>query len=90
MYRLAPWLPVYKSDGQTYDLSYNSGYNPVAVQETTNRNAKTYNINANASTSYKIMDGLTYEGSFALISTMPSVASIMIRGLVMPMWPLVG
>jgi len=49
MYRLAPWLPVYKSDGQTYDLSYNSGYNPVAVQETTNRNAKTYNINATSS-----------------------------------------
>ena len=66
MYRLAPWLPVYKSDGKTYELGYNSGYNPVAVQETTKRNAKTYNINANASTSYKIMDGLTYEGSFAL------------------------
>ena len=66
MYRLAPWLPVYKSDGETYDLSYNSGYNPVAVIETTKRNAKTYNIGANASTKYKILNGLTYEGSAAL------------------------
>ncbi len=66
MYRLAPWLPVYKSDGKSYELGYNSGYNPVAVIETTKRNAKTYNISANALTQYKIMDGLTYEGSFAL------------------------
>ena len=66
MYRLAPWLPVYKSDGKTYELGYNSGYNPVAVIETTDRNAKTYNINANAFTQYKIAKGLTYEGSFAL------------------------
>ncbi|NBT15754.1 MAG: SusC/RagA family TonB-linked outer membrane protein, partial [Chitinophagia bacterium] len=66
MYRLVPWLPVYKTDGKTYELGYNSGYNPVAVIETTKRNAKTYNISANANTQYKIMDGLTYEGSFAL------------------------
>jgi TonB-linked SusC/RagA family outer membrane protein len=66
MYRLAPWLPVYKSDGQTYELGYNSGYNPVAVIETTKRNAKTYNISANASTKYQILKNLTYEGSFAL------------------------
>jgi TonB-linked SusC/RagA family outer membrane protein len=66
MYRLAPWLPVYKSDGVSYELGYNSGYNPVAVIETTKRNAKTYNIGANASTKYRILNGLTYEGSFAL------------------------
>jgi len=66
MYRLAPWLPVYKSDGVTYELGYNSGYNPVAVIETTKRKANTYNIGANASTTYQLMDGLTYEGSFAL------------------------
>jgi TonB-dependent starch-binding outer membrane protein SusC len=66
MYRLAPWLPVYKSDGQTYDLSYNSGYNPVAVIETTKRNAKTYNIGANASTKYEIAKGLSFESSAAL------------------------
>lgn len=66
MYRLAPWLPVFKSDGETYDLSYNSGYNPVAVIETTKRNAKTYNIGANASTKYNILKGLTYEGNAAL------------------------
>ncbi len=66
MYRLAPWLPVYKSDGVTYELGYNSGYNPVAVINTTNRNAKTYNIAANFSTKYKLADGLTLEGSYAL------------------------
>jgi TonB-linked SusC/RagA family outer membrane protein len=66
MYRLAPWLPVYKSDGATYELGYNSGYNPVAVIETTKRRARTYNIGANFSTKYKILPGLTYEGSFAL------------------------
>jgi TonB-linked SusC/RagA family outer membrane protein len=65
MYRLAPWLPVYKSDG-TYELGYNSGYNPVAVIETTKRKAKTYNIATNLSTKYKIAEGLTYEGSFGL------------------------
>jgi len=66
MYRLAPWLPVYKSDGQTYELGYNSGYNPVAVIETTNRNAKTYNISANSAVKYKIIKGLTFEGTYAL------------------------
>ena len=65
MYRLAPWLPVYKSDG-TYDLSYNSGYNPVAVIQTTNRNAKTYNFSANTSAKYEIAKGLTFEGTYAL------------------------
>ena len=28
-------------DGKTYELGYNNGYNPVAVIETTKRNAKT-------------------------------------------------
>lgn len=66
MYRLAPWLPVYKSDGVTYELGYNNGYNPVAVIETTRRLANTYNIAANASTTFKIAEGLQYEGSLAL------------------------
>lgn len=66
MYRLVPWLPIYKSDGVTWELGYNSGYNPVAVIETTKRVAQTYNIGANASTKYVILKGLTYEGSFAL------------------------
>lgn len=66
MYRLAPWLPVYKSDGVTYELGYNNGYNPVAVIETTKRLAQTYNLAANASTTFKIMNGLQYEGSLAL------------------------
>ncbi|NBO56542.1 MAG: SusC/RagA family TonB-linked outer membrane protein, partial [Actinobacteria bacterium] len=66
MYRLAPWLPVYKSDGVTYELGYNNGYNPVAVIETTKRLAQTYNIAANASTTFKILNGLQYEGSLAL------------------------
>jgi len=65
MYRLAPWLPVYKSDG-TYELGYNSGYNPVAVIQTTNRNAKTYNFSANTSAKYEIAKGLTFEGTYAL------------------------
>lgn len=66
MYRLAPWLPVFKSDGVSWELGYNSGYNPAAVIATTKRVAKTYNIGANTSTKYKIAKGLTYEGSFAL------------------------
>jgi TonB-linked SusC/RagA family outer membrane protein len=66
MYRLAPWLPVYKSDGVSWELGYNSGYNPAAVIATTKRVAKTYNIGANASTKYQLLKGLTYEGSFAL------------------------
>jgi len=66
MYRLAPWLPVYKSDGQTYELGFNNGYNPVAVIETTKRTAKTYNISANGSFNYKIVKGLTFEGNYAL------------------------
>lgn len=66
MYRLAPWLPVYKADGKTYELGYNSGYNPVAVIETTRRNAKTYNIGANASAKYRILKGLTFESNAAL------------------------
>ncbi len=66
MYRLAPWLPVYKSDGVSWELGYNSGYNPAAVIATTKRIAKTYNIGANASTKYQLLKGLTYEGSFAL------------------------
>ena len=66
MYRLAPWLPVYKSDGTTYELGYNSGYNPVAVINTTNRNAKTYNFSANTSAKYEIAKGLTFEGTYAL------------------------
>jgi len=66
MYRLAPWLPVYKADGQTYEFRYNSGYNPVAVINTTRRNARTYNIGANASAKYKILKGLTFESNAAL------------------------
>jgi TonB-linked SusC/RagA family outer membrane protein len=66
MYRLAPWLPVYKSDGSTYELGYNSGYNPVAVINTTNRNAKTYNFSANTTAKYEIAKGLTFEGTYAL------------------------
>jgi TonB-dependent starch-binding outer membrane protein SusC len=66
MYRLAPWLPVYKSDGQTYELGYNNGYNPVAVIETTKRSAKTYNISGNSALTYKILKGLTFEGSYAI------------------------
>lgn len=66
MYRLAPWLPVYKSDGTTYDLSYNNGYNPVAVLETTKRSAKTYNFSANSSAKYEILKGLTFEGNYAI------------------------
>ncbi len=66
MYRLAPWLPIYKSDGTTYELGYNNGYNPVAVIETTKRKAKTYNISGNASLNYKIVKGLTFEGSYAI------------------------
>jgi TonB-linked SusC/RagA family outer membrane protein len=66
MYRLAPWLPIYKSDGTSYELGFNSGYNPVAVLETTKRRAKTYNISANASLNYKIVKGLTFEGSYAM------------------------
>ena len=66
MYRLAPWLPIYKADGKTYELGYNNGYNPVAVIQTTDRNAKTYDVNANFSTKYKIADGLTFEGTYAL------------------------
>ena len=66
MYRLAPWLPIYKSDGTSYELGYNNGYNPVAVIETTKRKAKTYNISGNASLNYKIVKGLTFEGSYAI------------------------
>jgi len=66
MYRLAPWLPVYKSDGTTYELGYNSGYNPVAVLETTKRNAKTYNISAVLSPTIRLAKGLTFEGNYAL------------------------
>lgn len=66
MYRLVPWLPVYKSDGVTYELGYNNGFNPVAVIETTKRLAQTYGLAANASTTFKLMDGLQYEGSLAL------------------------
>jgi TonB-linked SusC/RagA family outer membrane protein len=66
MYRLAPWLPVYKSDGVTYELGYNNGYNPVAVLETTKRNAKTYNIAASLAPTVKLSKGLTFEGNYAL------------------------
>jgi TonB-dependent starch-binding outer membrane protein SusC len=66
MYRLAPWLPVYKSDGVTYQLDYNSGYNPVAVLETTKRNAKTYNISAVLNPTVRLAKGLTFEGNYAL------------------------
>jgi TonB-linked SusC/RagA family outer membrane protein len=66
MYRLAPWLPIYKSDGTTYELGYNSGYNPVAVIETTKRNAKTYNFSAFTSAKYEIVKNLTFEGNYAL------------------------
>jgi hypothetical protein len=66
MYRLAPWLPVYKSDGVTYELGYNNGYNPVAVLETTKRNAKTYNISASLAPTVKLAKGLTFEGNYAL------------------------
>ena len=66
MYRLVPWLPVYKSDGETYELGYNNGFNPVAVIETTKRKANTYNIDANASSTFKLFNGLQLESNVAL------------------------
>ncbi len=64
-YRLQPWLKIYKPDG-TYDLSYNSTHNPVAVLDNNKRTGTTYSLLGNVGAEYRIANGLTFQSKFGL------------------------
>ncbi len=64
-YRLQPWLKIYKDDG-TYDLSYNSSHNPVAVVDNNKRIGKTYSALGNIGAQYNIWNGLSFQTKFGL------------------------
>ena len=65
MYRLQPWLDVYNPDG-SYNISYNSGYNPVALIETNFRKGETYYVNSNIGATYKFTQAISLESLVAV------------------------
>ncbi|UCJ09572.1 TonB-dependent receptor [Chitinophaga pendula] len=65
LYRLQPWLRIYNPDG-SYDFSYNSTFNPVAVNEATTREAAIYGLLGSVGAKYKIMDWLSFETKLSL------------------------
>jgi TonB-linked SusC/RagA family outer membrane protein len=65
-YRLVPWISPYLSDGITWNMGFNTQYNPIAVFETLKKENKIYNVSANGFSEYKIIDGLTLESTFGV------------------------
>ncbi|MBL7813803.1 MAG: SusC/RagA family TonB-linked outer membrane protein [Saprospiraceae bacterium] len=65
MYRLQPWLPVKNNDGN-YNLSYNNGYNPVALIENNTRKGDTYNLNSSIGAVYQLTPFLSLENREAI------------------------
>ena len=65
-YRLAPWISPFLSDGVTWNMGFNTQYNPIAVYQTLKKFNKIYSLNANANSEYKILNGLTLESSFGV------------------------
>lgn len=59
-YRLQPWLRIYNPDG-SYDYSYNSTFNPVALAEKNFRRGKTYSALGTIGGQYNIYKGLNFE-----------------------------
>jgi TonB-linked SusC/RagA family outer membrane protein len=65
MYRLQPWLKVYNDDG-SYNTSYNSGYNPVAIINNNFRKGETYYVSANAGATYNFTPDISIESKAAV------------------------
>ena len=65
MYRLQPWLKVRNDDG-SFNTTYNSGYNPVAVIENNFRLGETYYVNANLGATYKFSPAISFENHAAV------------------------
>ncbi|MBC9910189.1 SusC/RagA family TonB-linked outer membrane protein [Chitinophaga varians] len=63
--RIQPWLKVYNPDG-SYDFSYNTSFNPVAVLNEVTRTGAIYGLLAGAGAKYKIIDGLSLESKISL------------------------
>lgn len=62
MYRLQDWLTVNNPDG-SYNTGYNSGYNPVAIQNTDVRRTTTYVLRGTANGIYRLARGFTLEST---------------------------
>jgi TonB-linked SusC/RagA family outer membrane protein len=65
-YRLVPWISPYLSDGVTWNMGFNTGYNPIGVFETIKKQNKMYNVSANGYSEFKILKGLTFESTFGV------------------------
>ncbi|NML39283.1 SusC/RagA family TonB-linked outer membrane protein [Chitinophaga sp. G-6-1-13] len=63
--RMQPWLKVYNPDG-SYDFSYNTSFNPVAVLNEVTRTGSIYGLLAGAGAKYMIIDGLSLESKISL------------------------
>ncbi|WP_343746737.1 SusC/RagA family TonB-linked outer membrane protein [Chitinophaga sp.] len=63
--RIQPWLRVYNPDG-SYDFSYNTSFNPVAVLNEVTRTGAIYGLLAGAGAKYVIIDGLSLESKISL------------------------
>lgn len=64
VYRIRPDKKIYNDDG-TYDLSYNSENNPIALAEAEKRINIKHRVIAGLSGEYKILDGLKLKGLFS-------------------------
>lgn len=65
MYRLQPWLEIRNPDG-SFNTSYNSGYNPVAIIETNFRKGETYYVNSNIGATYNVTPNVSVESVVAV------------------------
>ncbi|WP_161596921.1 SusC/RagA family TonB-linked outer membrane protein [Chitinophaga vietnamensis] len=63
--RLQPWLRVYNDDG-TYDFSYNSTFNPVAVINNVQREGVIYNLLGGVGGKYKFSEDFAFETKLSL------------------------
>ena len=65
MYRLQNWLTPTNPDG-SYRTDFNSGYNPVAIQNSNIRRTTTYVLRGVTNGVYKLAKGLTYETTLGI------------------------
>ncbi|CAL1518356.1 TonB-dependent receptor [Chitinophaga sp. MM2321] len=63
--RVQPWLKVYNNDG-SYDFSYNSTFNPVAIMNGVTRTGTIYGLLGGAGAKYRFTDFLTFETKISL------------------------
>lgn len=60
LYQMQPWLKIYNDDG-TFNLGFNSTYNPIAVQEYSKNVSTATNVTGTVSATLELIKGLNFE-----------------------------